>query len=90
MRCRNMLTSYRELKTTGSQLHLLLKYNKGVSAFLSALLSLMLLNFLWNLCDLHEIYQIHGNMFRNKINIFSIVLEIFSPYEHVWAVLLGK
>ena len=33
MRCGNMLISYRELKNTGSQLTLLLKFNKGISAF---------------------------------------------------------
>ena len=34
LRCGNMLTSYRELKNTGSQLNLLFKCNKGVSAFI--------------------------------------------------------
>ena len=33
MRCGNMLTSYREFKNTGSQLTLLLKWNKGISDF---------------------------------------------------------
>ena len=34
MRCGNILTSYRELKNTGSQLTLLLKCNKGISDFI--------------------------------------------------------
>ena len=34
MHCGNILTSYRELKNTGSQLTLLLKCNKGISDFI--------------------------------------------------------
>ena len=34
MRCGNMLTSYRELQNTGSQLSLLLTCNKGISDFI--------------------------------------------------------
>ena len=88
MRCGNMLTSYRELKNSGSQVTLLLKCNKGISDFIECFTLFDVFKGTYATCMKYAKYM--KICFEMKLKFVSMILEISSPYVQVLAVLFGK
>ena len=85
MRCGNILTSYRELKNTGSQLTLLLKCNKGISDFIECFTFIDVFKDTYPTCKKYAKYI--KICFEMKYIFVSMITEISSPYKHVLAIL---